>query len=62
MNQTILINYGILDIVFDLLYQEVDTELLVKIFVKTGICTLKSNCMCNIFTTEITNVYFPLKT
>ena len=32
MNQTILINYGILDIVFDLLYQEVDTELLVKMF------------------------------
>ena len=33
MNQTILINYGILDIVFDLLYQEVDIELLVKMFV-----------------------------
>ena len=29
MNQTILLNHGVLDIVFDLLNQEVDSELLV---------------------------------
>ena len=40
MNQTILINHGVLDIVFGLLSQEVDVELLAS-FILSGLCFKK---------------------
>ena len=54
MNQTILINYGILDIVFDLLSQEVDIELSVKnVYNYWDV----SHYICYLFNTESTNIH-----